>query len=234
MFDWKYFIEVFINISGKIPITIALTISSFLFGLIIGFLLALVKIYKIKIILPLVKAMISFLRGTPVILQLYLVYYFLPAVYDGFAQKMGWSFTSDKIPIFLLVLIALGLNLSAYLAETIRSGVESVSEGEIEAAVSLGMTGGMVFKRIIFPEAMRICIPNFSTILINSLYGTSLAFYVTLVELTGQANILAQDNWKYLETFLGAGLIYWALTILIETATHFIEKFLNKSGKATA
>jgi L-cystine transport system permease protein len=231
IFDWQIFINGFISLVTKIPATMAVTGTSAVFGFLTALVFALIKEHKIRGLHRIVNGIISFLRGTPVILQLYLVYYVIPILYDVLAVKMGWSFRSNQIPIFVLVVFALGLNLSSFLAETIRSGLEAVDRGEIEAGYSLGMTGPMLFSRIVFPEAVRIFIPNFAVNLIACLHGSSLAFFVTMVEITGQANILAQFNWRYLETFLGAGLIYWIITAGIEMLSHLAERYFNRADK---
>jgi L-cystine transport system permease protein len=231
MFDFPIFLQGFISLVKKVPMTLAVTGVSIGFGFVVGVLFALIKIHKVRILYHIVNGLMSFLRGTPVILQLYLGYYVIPLFYDMLARHFGWTFRSYQIPIFVIVVFALGLNLSAFLSETIRSGLEAVDKGEIEAGYSLGMTGGMVFRRVIFPEAIRIFIPNFSTNLIASLHSSSLAFFVTLVEITGQANIFAQFNWRYLEVFLGAGILYWAITIVIETLTHLAERYLNRADR---
>jgi His/Glu/Gln/Arg/opine family amino acid ABC transporter permease subunit len=231
MFDWHIFLKGFASMVTKIPMTLAITGVSAVSGFFIALIFALVKINKVRVLHRIVDGFISFLRGTPVILQLYLVYYVIPIMFDTLAVKSGWSFRSTQIPIFALVVFALGFNLSSYLTETIRSGLEAVDKGEVEAALSLGMTGGALFRRVVFPEAIRIFIPNFSSNLIACLHGSSLAFYVTLVEITGEANIFAQYNWRYLETFLGAGILYWAITAGIETLTHLAERYLNRAER---
>jgi His/Glu/Gln/Arg/opine family amino acid ABC transporter permease subunit len=228
MFDVSIFLQGIISIAAKIPVTLALTGCAAVFGFIMAVIFALIKMYRVRVLYHIVNALISFLRGTPLILQLYLAYYIIPMLYDSFAASMGWSFRAAYIPVFVLVVIAMGLNLSSFLAETIRSGLEAVNKGEIEAAFSLGMTGGMVFRRVLFPEAVRIFVPNFVSNLIVCLHGSSLAWFVTLVEITGQANIFAQFNWRYLEVFLAAGLFYWGITICIEIISHLAEQRLKR------
>jgi L-cystine transport system permease protein len=231
MFDVPIFFSGLAGLITKVPVTLAVTGASAVTGFLIAMVFALIKIHKVRILYHLVNGLISFLRGTPIILQLYLVYYVIPMLFDTLAIKAGWTFRSNQIPIFVLVVFTLGLNLSSFLAEVIRSGLEAVDRGEIEAAQSLGMSDAMLFRRVVFPEAVRIFIPNFASNLIACLHGSSLAFFVTLVEITGAANILAQFNWRYLETFLGAGILYWGITISIEALSHLAERYLNRSDR---
>ncbi|MDR2106489.1 MAG: amino acid ABC transporter permease [Coriobacteriales bacterium] len=233
-FDPDFFLESLAKVASKIPLTLELTLLAFSLGFVLGLIFALLKINRVPVLFHAANGLISFLRGTPVILQLYLIYYLIPVLIGNFMQALNIPFESSEIPAFALVTIALGLNMSAYLAEAIRSALEAVSKDEIQAAYSMGMTSTMVFQRIVFPEALRVGVPNFSTILIGSLHATSLAFFVTLVEVTGQANINAQENWRYLEAFFGVGVVYWVITLAIEFATHVFERRLNRSQHRNA
>jgi len=231
LFDMDFFFKSFSKLLDKIPLTLELTVSAFALGFLLGLAFALVRMHRLRGLSQAVSGLVAFLRGTPVLLQLYLIYYLVPSLLEGAAAQAGLTIEPGDIPPFVLVLIALGLNMSAYLSEAIRSALEAVSKGEIEAAYSIGMTGPVVFRRVILPEGLRVGTPNFSTILIGSLHATSLAFFVTLVDITGQANINAQENWRYLESFLGVGIIYWAVTILIEVGTHALERRLDRAGR---
>ncbi len=231
-FDFSFFLEAFIYIWRAVPLTLQLTIGGFGLGFILAILCALVINFNIMGLKQILQFFISFVRGTPMVLQIYIIYYALPYVVQLIVEKLGGTFRGNQIPTILLVIIALALNRAAYLTETIRSGIQAVSREEIEAAYSIGMTTGQVLRFVTLPQTMRICLPNFSTDLINILHGSSLAFYATLVEMTGTANIFAQDNWRYFETFLAAGLIYWMLTIIIELITHHLERRLNRHERA--
>ena len=229
-FIWNFFWEV-VRASGKaIPLTLYLALWSFFFGLLIALVIAILRYKKVLILDKIAEFYVSFIRGTPVILQLYLVYYIIPAIVDNFMIKHGFSFRMNQVEIKKLVVLTLSINMSAYLAETIRGGLNSLGRSEIEAAMSIGMTGGQVLRRIIIPQVLVISIPNFSSHLIGIIQATSLAFYVTLVEITGTARIMAMDNWNYYEAYLATGLIYWLLTISVEIITFIIEKIVAKRG----
>lgn len=232
-FDLNFFARSFILIWEAVPVTLELTFLGFLLGLVLGFFAALIQINRLPILSHLIDAVISFLRGTPAVLQIYLVYYAVPYFLQILLGIFGIEINSAEIPVLLLCIIALGLNRGAYLTSTIRSGFLSVNKGEIEAAKSIGMTGSMVLRIVILPRAFRICLPNFVSNLVNILHGSSLAFYATLIEMNGKANILAQDNWRYFETYLAAGLIYWIMTITIELAAWGLEKRITRHETAS-
>lgn len=227
-FDFSFFMEAFIYIWRAVPLTLELTIGGFGLGFILALISALVINFNIPGLKQLLQFTISFVRGTPMVLQIYIIYYALPYLVQLIVEKFGGTFSGNQIPTILLVIIALAMNRAAYLTETIRSGIEAVGKGEIEAAYSIGMTTPQVLRFVTLPQTIRICLPNFSTNFINILHGSSLAFYATLLEMTGTANVFAQENWRYFETFLAAGLIYWILTIIIEVITQVLERRLNR------
>jgi L-cystine transport system permease protein len=124
----------------------------------------------------------------------------------------------------LFVLIALTLAAGSYLSEIIRSGIISVSNGQMEAAYSVGMTKFQAMIRIILPQALAQSIPNFTNIFVGFLNTSSIAFLVSQKEVTGAANIVASVNLKFLEAFIAAGIIYWGITILVEGISFLLEK----------
>lgn len=213
-----------VEIIKVLPLTLILTFTPVFFGTLIGIGVAFLRIKERKVITPLVNFYVSFFRGTPVIMHIMLIYYGIPIVIDIISTKFNWSFSSTSIPILFFVMLALTLSAGAYLSEIIRSGILSVTKGQIEAASSIGMTVFQVMKRIIIPQALGKSIPNFTNVLIGYLHATSLAFLVSIKELTGVANIVASVNLKFLEAFIAVGIIYWAVSILIEIFAHFIEK----------
>ena len=161
-------------------------------------------------------------------MHIMLIYFGFPLLIDQISVKFDLGIESNSIPIILFVLIALSLAAGAYLSEIIRSGIISVSNGQMEAAYSVGMTKFQAMVRIILPQALAQSIPNFTNIFVGFLHTSSIAFLVTVKELTGAANIVASTNLRFLEAFIAAGLIYWGLTIIVEGLSFLLEK------KATA
>ncbi|UUZ97113.1 amino acid ABC transporter permease [Paenibacillus sp. P25] len=135
------------------------------------------------------------------------------------------------MPLITFVLIAFSLNSGAYMSEAIRSGILSVSSGQMEAAYSVGMTTAQGLRRVLIPQALMASLPNLLHKFIGLLHGSSLAFTISLVELNGKANIVATSNLKFLEAFIAAALIYWGLTFLAEKLTALLEKRLNLYNK---
>jgi L-cystine transport system permease protein len=211
-----------------LPVTMMLTLVPLLVGFLIGLIVALIREYEVKGLTAIANGYVSFLRGTPIIMHIMLIYFGLPLLIDTIAQNFGVESRSHLIPISIFVVLALSLSAGAYLSEVIRSGITSVSKGQVEAAYSVGMNTFQVMVRIVLPQALAQSIPNFTNIIIGFLHTSSIAFIVSQKELTGAANIVASTNLKFLEAFIAAGIIYWVLTILIEGLSSLTEK------KATA
>ncbi|WP_160719321.1 amino acid ABC transporter permease [Bacillus sp. USDA818B3_A] len=219
-FIWIAFKEII----KSLPITLILTIVPLLVGFLIGIAVALFRIYQTKFLYQAANGYVSFFRGTPIIMHIMIIYYGIPLLIDRISLKFDLNIQSSKIPIILFVLTALSLAAGAYLSEIIRSGIISVSAGQLEAAYSVGMTKYQAMVRIVLPQALAQSVPNFTNIFVGFLHTSSIAFLVSEKELTGAANIVASTNLKFLEAFIAAGIIYWGLTIIVEGFSYLLEK----------
>lgn len=128
----------------------------------------------------------------------------------------------------MFVIMALSLTAGAYLTEIIRSGILAMDTGQVEAAYSVGLTPGQTFRRVILPQALMVSVPNFTNLGIGFLHTTSIAAIVAVPEITGTATIVASDNYAFLEAFIGAAMIYWILTLMIEAVSGIFEKRIAK------
>lgn len=220
--DLPFIWTAFKGIIPALPMTLLITFIPLLLGAIIGVVVAFARLSNIKILKLILNFYVSFFRGTPVILHIFTIYFGLPILSESWfnISLQGW-------PIVVFVIMALTLNAGAFLSEIIRSGILSVSVQQTEAATSLGMTTIQVYKRIILPQAFVTIIPNITSMIIAFLHASSIAFLVSVQELTGAANVIAASNLKYLEAFIAAGIIYWGITILFELIANKIEKKLS-------
>ncbi|WP_431808452.1 amino acid ABC transporter permease [Lysinibacillus sphaericus] len=214
-----------------LPLTLFMTFTPVCLGILIGIIVAFVRIKQLKILAPLLNFYVSFFRGTPIIMHIMLIYFGIPIVVDAMAQALSLDFQSNKIPILFLVLLALTLSAGAYASEIIRSGILGVPQGQLEAAYAVGLTFSQAMRRLILPQAFSQSIPNFTNVFIGFLHATSLAFFVSIKELTGAANIVASVNLKFLEAFIAVGLIYWGVSIVVEWFAHQIEKRVTAYSK---
>jgi len=208
------------EIIKALPLTLMLTVIPIIVGFFIGLVVALIRVYEVKGLSAVANGYVSFLRGTPIIMHIMLIYFGLPMLLQAAAPKLAIS----SIPVSVFVLTALSLSAGAYLSEVIRSGIISIPKGQAEAAYSVGMSTFQMMVRIILPQALSQSIPNFTNIFIGFLHTTSIAFIVSEKELTGAAKIVASNNLKFLEAYIAAGIIYWVVTILVESISLLLEK----------
>lgn len=227
IFDIKLVFTEIPELLKYLPMTLEITILSMIFGLTIGLILAIVKIKQIPVLRRITAVFVSFTRGTPIIVQLYLTYYGIPIILKYYNYYNGTNYNLNDIPSLLFVLVAFSLNEAAYNSESIRAAIQSIDKGQIEAAHSLGMTSLQVLRRITIPEAFVVALPTLGNSLIGLLKGTSLAFVCSVVEMTAQGKILAGSNYRYFEVYVSLAIIYWGLTIIIEQVIKFVEKRMS-------
>ncbi|MBG6245183.1 amino acid ABC transporter permease [Candidatus Symbiopectobacterium sp. 'North America'] len=206
-----------------LPVTLLITAFSMIAGVILGFVIAIIRIKRVWLLNSGAGVFVSFIRGTPLIVQLYLTYYGIPILLKHYNYYNQIDYNVNDIPSLLFVLLAFSLNEAAYNSESIRAALLSVDKKQIEAAQSLGMTPLQVLRRVTIPEAFVVALPTLGNALIGLLKGTSLAFVCSVIELTARGKILASSNYRYFEVYVSLALIYWALTIIIEALIKVIE-----------
>ncbi|MEC0369365.1 amino acid ABC transporter permease [Paenibacillus chibensis] len=224
-----------VQLLSAIPTTLVITAVSVTAGFIIGLITALLRIYRVPVLGPIAAGYVTFIRGTPMLTHLLLIYFGLPMVLDALAAQFGWGFKSSSIPMIGFAFISFSITAGAYMSEVIRSGLLAVNRGQLEAAYSVGMTTSQALRRIVFPQALAVSVPNLSNSIIGMLHGSTLAFTVSVVEINAKAQIVASTNWKFFEAYLAAAVIFWGLTLLIERISAAIEKRIqvyNRGGVA--
>ncbi|MBR7020102.1 MAG: amino acid ABC transporter permease [Lachnospiraceae bacterium] len=207
----------------KIPITLELAGLAFLVSIIIGLVLAIIRYKKVKILSPIASAFLSLMRGTPMLIQLYVAYYGIPAILRIF-NSWGADIDVNIIPKMVYAFVALGLYQAAFTSEIFRAALESVDKGEIEAATAMGMTYPQILRRIIVPEALENALPGICNSVIGLVKGTSLASTCGIIEITYQNSILAGRDYRYLEGYVALAIIYWVITVILEKIFKLIEK----------
>jgi cystine transport system permease protein len=193
--------------------TIALGSLSFVIGAVLGLLIALARLSSIRLIRAIAFAYVSVFRGTPLLLQLLVVYFGLPS----YGITLG---------PFAAATLALTLFVAAYLSEDFRGGLLAVDKGQWEAGMSLGMGYWKMQQRIILPQGLRIAVPPVSSRLIGLMKDTSLASSVTVVEMTRVANQVGAATFRYMDMFLIVGVLYWAISQVLTIAQTYLEGVL--------
>ena len=211
----------------SIPTTMAITVVSGVLGLLFGFVLAVIRIRKIPVLAQLAPLYISFIRGTPLLVQLFLSYYGIPMLLRIINYNFDTSFDISSISNIVFAFAAFSFNEAAYNAETIRASILSVDRKDIEAAHSLGMTGAQTMRRVILPQAMIVAIPNLGNSFINLVKATSLAYAIGVMDMMGQAKVTAGNNMRFFEAYIGLALLYWVICLIFEFIVRKLEKRFN-------
>ncbi|MDO4465734.1 MAG: amino acid ABC transporter permease [Bacillota bacterium] len=207
-----------------LPVTLELAIISYAVSLVFGLIIALIKINKTPVFTQIANVFISVIRGTPIIVQLYVVYFGIPLILKAINLKLGTNLNVNGIPSIIYAFVALAINESAFNAEIIRGALSSVKEGQIEAGHALGMSTWQVLYRIVIPEALVVAFPSLINSFIGLIKGTSLAFTCSVVEMTAQAKILGGRNFRYFEAYCSLAIIYWLITVILEQIAKRVEQ----------
>ncbi|MGH2016366.1 amino acid ABC transporter permease [Aerococcus urinaeequi] len=215
-FDFAYMMEILPDLLGYLPTTLYLTLASMAIAVIIGGLFSVVLVNKVPVLTQIIQVIMSFFRGTPPIVQLLLIYFGLPQILP---IATGMSAETASILTF-------SLNTAAYLAEVFRAALVSVDGGQVEAAMTVGLTYGQTLRGIVLPQAVRNAIPGTGNTFVGLLKNSSLAFTIGVVELLAQGKLFASNSLKFFEAYFAVALIYWALTILYSLLQNWYEKRL--------
>lgn len=205
-------------VKAAVLVSIPLAIVSFILGMVIAIAVALIRVspsHSIihRLFLFITKIYISIIRGTPMLVQISIVFYGLPAL----------GIFIDPIPA---AIIGFSLNVGAYASETVRAAIQSVPKGQWEAGYTIGMTYMQTFRRIIVPQAFRVAVPPLSNTFISLFKDTSLASVVTVTEMFRVAQQVANMSYDFLPIYIEAALIYWCFCFVLFLWQARIEKNL--------
>ncbi len=203
-------------------VTLQLAAVSIFLGLIAGSLIGVARLSAIKPVRWAARAYIEFFRGTPLIVQIFMVYFGLPAIF----QEIGLNFTLDR---FVAAIVALSCNSAAYIAEIVRAGIQSIETGQSEAAQSLGLDSVQTLRYVIFPQAFRRMLPPLGNGFITLLKDTSLVAVIGFEELFRQGQLIAAENYRPFELYAAVSFIYLALTLLSSQGFSVLEHRMNSA-----
>lgn len=200
--------------------TLAISLMSVIIGIVIGIVIAIVNSYnketkKVKILSKICKFYVSIIRGTPVLLQLMIVYYVV--------------FKNVKdLNLILVAALAFGINSGAYVAEIIRAGIESIDKGQMEAGRSLGLGYFQTLKLVILPQAIKNILPAIGNEFIALVKETSVAGYIGVMDLTKSSDIIASRTYDYFCPLIIVALIYWFIILILTKILKIFERRVNK------
>ncbi|WP_434734265.1 ABC transporter permease [Rhizobium sp. YTUHZ044] len=224
MIDVAFFLQIIPVLLAGLPLTLQLTAASMGIGFLMALLLALAQQGNRRIVVLPIRAFVAVFRGTPLLVQIFLIYYGL-GQFRPWLQAIGtWSLFREP---YWCAIIALSLNEAAYGSEILRGAIRAVPRGLVEAATASGMSKLLTLRLIVLPLALRQAIPNYSNEIILMVKGTSLASIITLMEVTGIAQDLISQTYRAVEVFVAAGAIYLTLNFVIISALNALETWLT-------
>jgi polar amino acid transport system permease protein len=212
-----------------ITVTIGVSVASIAIATVLALFGALGRLSKNTIAQGVSGLYVSIIRGTPLLIQIYLIYNGLPQIGTQLQayglHTLGRMFTLSAIQSGIL---ALSLNYGAYMTEIFRAGIQSIAHGQREAAESIGMTGWQMMRRVILPQAVRVIIPDIGNQFIAMQKDSALVSLMGIWEITYRANRMARQEYKFIEMLLMAALIYWGLTIISSWLEERLEPRLRR------
>ncbi|WP_394542145.1 amino acid ABC transporter permease [Megasphaera hexanoica] len=213
---------------GGIGTTLGLTALSLLIAAPIAFYMAVLRIKGNLIGSGITQAYISFVRGTPIILQILLLYSLLPSFLNVVVKALGSDFNVfDSVDPFWYAVVVFSLNTIALLAEVFRSALLSIPKGQLEAGVSIGLSEFQTYCKVIIPQAMVVALPAVCNITVNLIKGTSLAFLMTVKDVLAIGKIAASYGYNYIESYLDVFIVYLIVCTVIQLAYKFAEQHVG-------
>ncbi|MTI17488.1 amino acid ABC transporter permease [Rhodobacteraceae bacterium RKSG542] len=219
VFDLGYMVGLVPVLLKYVPLTLGMASVSMALALVLACLLAVVRVVRVPVLNQFTKLFISFFRGTPLLVQLFLFYYGLPQLFPSLTAMTGVT----------AAIIGLTLHFSAYMAESIRAAIIGVDRSQWEAAQSIGMTTAQMMRRIILPQAARVAAPTLVNYFIDLIKSTSLAFTLGVTELMGAAQKEAASSFLYFETFIVVAIFYWVIVEVLSFVQQALEARLSKA-----
>jgi octopine/nopaline transport system permease protein len=217
--NFELMIETFPKLLSGLNLTIQLVTISLFIGFCLAIGLALLRLSNNTFLSFFAKTYVFYFRGTPLLVQIFLIYYGI-AQFEIIRETFVWSFFKEA---YWCGILALTLNTCAYSSEIIRGGIQSVPFGQIESAKSVGMSGFLLYRRIILPIAFRQALPAYGNEIILMVKATSLVSTITLMEVTGIARLIIAKTFSPVEIFIVAGLIYLTINFIVTRLVNFCE-----------
>ncbi|MFG0213781.1 amino acid ABC transporter permease [Brevibacillus porteri] len=214
--SWDVIIDALPVLAQGSVVTLKITVISLFFALLIGLLFGLMSTSRSKVLRGIATAYVDFLRGTPLLVQIFFIYFGLPPVLD------------IKIPETTAGILALSLNAGAYLAEIFRGGILSIDKGQMEAARSLGLTHGKAMRLVILPQAVRRMIPAFVNQFIVTLKDTSLLTVIGIRELMNSGEIIISGNFRSFEIWAVVAVFYFLMIYILSLLSRSLERRFAK------
>lgn len=228
LLDTDFMIKTFWKCIKAIPTTMEITIFSILFAIIPSFFIAQTRIKKRRVGSKICAVYVSFMRGTPIVLQILIVYSIFPSILNAFFKKFFPSVNIFDMNPIVYAIIVFTLNTIATLSEVFRSSFLTLDKGQYEAALCVGFSNFQAYKKILIPQALVSAMPNICNLCVNLIKNTSLAFLMTVKDITAVAKIQASYGFNQIEAYLDIFVIYIIVCSIVQIIFKIVEKKLTK------
>lgn len=205
-FDTNFFFSTFPKLLIKVPYTLWLGCIAFAIALVLGLFLEICYTCRFKTLRILTGLYISYFRSTPYITQLFIFYFGLPQIFPIMRNLLGGP----------VLVITIAMNSAAFISEIIRGGLLSVDKGQVEAALSIGLSPVNIYKEIILPQAFVAEFPALGNSFISMIKNTAIGFMIGVVDILAQAKILAASSLNFFEAYISVGVVYWVVLVVVE------------------
>lgn len=226
-FDFNYVISALKIAVTCIPVTLILSIVPFVVGIFFGTLIAITRKFNMKYIGNFFKILISVLKGIPLVLYVLALNFIILKPLDLLAERFEWANTLRYMDKIYIGIVAMSIFAIVLISETIRSALYSVPNGQYEACYSVGLTKSQALKKVILPQAYPVAIPVLCNNFIALIKGSSVVYLITVVDVMNGALSSAQINYRFLEAYIAAALVYWILCIIVENISSVLENKLT-------
>ena len=212
-------------LEGLVKYSIPITIVTFIFALFT----ALMRISSSKVLRGIARVYVSIIRGTPMIVQLFIIFYGIPELGRLITGNADEQWTLSSV---VSAIIGLSLNVGAYASEIIRGGIISIPKGQTEAAYSIGMNYRQTIQRIILPQAIRVSVPALGNTFLGLIKDTSLLGFILVAEMFRKAQEVASTTYEYFTIYILVAVMYWVVCFIISVIQGFYESYIERGYKA--
>lgn len=222
IFSWTRFFENIPKILPYLSVTFKIVFFATLFGVLLGLVIAVIRINKIPVLNQVIRIYVSFMRGTPMLVQMMVVYYGLPFLIQGL-----FNLDINRMDKIIFVYITFALNQGAFLSEIFRSAILSVPAGQSEAGYSVGLTRLQTFVSIVLPQATRVAIPGFGSDFLGLFQNTSLAFLIGVVDIMGRAKTIGTATKHVIEAYVFIAILFTCISMIMQLVFYATDKKLK-------
>ncbi|MDR0628826.1 MAG: amino acid ABC transporter permease [Treponema sp.] len=234
IFDPAFMLQSTPEILTALPVTLFLAFIAAGIGFVIAFAVALTRYFKVRVLSDICKVYVSYIRGTPALVQIMLVYFGIPLILRVLNEYLGTSFNVNGVPRMVFAIVALSFNAGAYMSETIRSALLAVDVGQLEAAYSVNMSVRQALVRIVIPQAFAVAIPPLANTLVSLIKETSLVFTISIIDLMARARIVGARGYRFFEIYVVVSIVYWIICAGIARLLGMAEKRARRYERSVA